>query len=96
RTLFFQIPHPLPLSGVIPDAVLVQQIALLSPLEQQILYHLAQATYPLDHQTLWAQLTPLPAKRAYFHALQRLQRTFFLQMSETQINVAPLFVAYLA
>jgi DNA-binding SARP family transcriptional activator len=78
------------------DAVLVQQIALLSPLEQQILYHLAQAAHPLDHQTLWAQLTPLPAKRAYFYALQRLQRTFFLQMSETQITVAPLFAAYLA
>lgn len=77
-------------------AALAQQIAPLSPLEQQILHHLAQATHPLDRQTLWAQLTPLPTKRAYFHALQRLQRAFFLQVSEDQIKVAPLFATYLA
>ena len=77
-------------------AALAQQIAQLSPIEEQILHHLAQATPPLCRQLLWTQLTPQPTKRAYFHALQRLQRAFFLQLVGEQVILAPLYATYLA
>lgn len=74
---------------------LAQQVTKLLPLEQQILYTLGQAKQPLTRQTLWLQLTPPPAKRAYFHAMQRLQRTSLLQFINEQIKVTVPLPSYL-
>ena len=77
-------------------AALTQQLARLGPLEQQVLQRLAQAGQPLCRPTLYEQLTPVPAKQAYFHALQSLQRAFLLQQTDNQVELPPLLVAYLA
>ena len=75
---------------------LAQQLAHLSPLEQQMLHRLAQAGQPLCRQTLYAQLAPSPAKAEYFQALQQLQRAFLLQQTGNQVALPPLLVTYLA
>jgi len=77
-------------------ATLAKQLARLSPLERQVLQCLAQTAQPVDRQTLWAQLTPLPAKRDYFQALQSLQRAFLLQQSGVQVKLSDILAAYLA
>ncbi len=77
-------------------AALTQQLAQLSPLEQQVLQQLAQVEQPFTRQTLWATLTPSPPKSAYFHALQNLQRAFLLQQIGAQVKLPALLVAYLA
>ena len=77
-------------------AALTQQLAQLSPLERQGLQQLAQAEQPLPRQTLWATLTPLPTKSAYFYALQNLQRAFLLRQTDVQVELPALLVAYLA
>ena len=76
-------------------AALTQQLAQLSPLERQVLEQLAQADQPLARQALWATLTPPPAKRDYFHALQSLQRAFLIQQGGIQIKLPTLLAAYL-
>ena len=75
---------------------LTQQLAHLPPLAQQVLHRLAQAGQPLCRQTLYEQLTPPPAKRDYFQALQHLQRAFLLQQTDNQIELPALLVTYLA
>lgn len=77
-------------------AMLAQQVAQFSALEQQILHQLAQAKQPLTRQTLWTQLTPTPAKPTYFRAIQRLQGAFLLQPTDTQVKLADLLASYLA
>lgn len=77
-------------------ATITQQLAHLAPLEQQILQQLAQAGRPLDWPTLYAQLTPAPAKSAYFQALQNLQRSFLLQQADNLVALPPLLATFLA
>jgi DNA-binding SARP family transcriptional activator len=76
-------------------AVLTQQLATLAPLEQQVLQRLAQAGQPIDRQSLYAKLTPAPAKRDYFRVLQRLQRTFLLQQNNNLVELPAQLMAYL-
>lgn len=75
-------------------AALAQQLAQLAPLERQVLHQLAQADQPSTRQTLWVTLTP-PTKSAYFHALQNLQRRFFLQAADAHIKLTAPLAAYL-
>lgn len=75
---------------------LVQQLAHLAPLEQQILHRLAQAGQTRCRQMLYEQLTPSPAKCAYFQALQNLQRAFLLQPVDNHVALPPLLITYLA
>lgn len=77
-------------------AGLAQQLAHLAPLEQEVLQQLAQAGRPLDRTTLDAQLTPSPAKCAYFQALQNLRRAFLLQQTDNLVALLALLTTFLA
>lgn len=77
-----------------------QQIALLSPLERQIIQTLANAGRAVDRQGLLEMLkredlTLPPSRHDYFHALQNLRRSYLIQQKDARIKLDALFSAYL-
>lgn len=77
-------------------AALTQQLAQLTPLEQQVVQRLAQVGRPCHRQALYTDLAPFPTKAAYFQALQHLQRASLVQATDDQVELPALLMAYLA
>jgi len=77
------------------DTALGKQLAQLPSLERQVLQRLTQTEQSLTRQALWATLTPPPAKPAYFHTLQNLQRAFMIHQTDAQVRLTMPIALYL-
>lgn len=75
---------------------LVTQLAQLSALELEVIQTITQSECPLYPEQVWQQLSSLPTKQAYFHALQTLQRSFLIYQENSLLKLSDLLLAYIS
>jgi WD40 repeat protein/DNA-binding SARP family transcriptional activator len=76
-------------------AVLDQQFARLSPLEQEILFWFAIEHEPLSPQALWENLVQPDSRRVYLEALRALERRSLLEKSGQGLTLQNVVTEYL-